>query len=75
MPLLAMTDISASRFLIMKTGLINFFSHRLVHVALVLLAIVIILILLFGRRIMQRRRYGNPRHKRPQHRSYRGRRF
>ena len=74
-PLLAMSDVAASRVLIMKTALINFFSNRLVHIALILLVIVVILIFLFGRRIMQRRRYGNSRRKRPQHRSYRGRRF
>ncbi len=74
-PLLAMTDVSASRFLIMKTAIITFFSNRLVHIALVLLAIIVILLFLFGRRIAQRRRYGNSRNKRPHHRSYRGRRF
>lgn len=74
-PLLAMADISASRFLIMKTGLISFFSNRLVQIGLVLLVIIVILILLFGRRIMQRRRYGSRRSKRQRHRSYRGRRF
>lgn len=74
-PLLAMSDVSASRFLIMKTALINFFSLRLVHLALVLLAIIVVLVLLFGRRMMQRRRYGNPRNKRIHHKSYRGRRF
>lgn len=74
-PLLAMTDVAASRFLIMKTALITFFSNRLVHLGLVLLAILVVLILLFGRRLMQRRRYGNPRSRRPRHKSYRGRRF
>ena len=74
-PLLAMSDVAASRFLIMKTALINFFSNRLVHIGLVILAILIVLILLFGRRIMQRRRYGAKRNKRPRHRAYRGRRF
>lgn len=74
-PLLAMSDVTASRFLIMKTALINFFSNRLVQVLLVLLVIVVVLLWIFWRRIVQRRRYGNPRKKRPQHRSYRGRRF
>ncbi|MBQ3549330.1 MAG: D-alanyl-D-alanine carboxypeptidase [Oscillospiraceae bacterium] len=74
-PLLAMSDVAASRFLIMKTALITFFSHRLVHLGLVLLAVVVILILLFGRRLMQRRRYGSGRNRRRRHRSYRGRRF
>lgn len=75
-PLLAMSDVAASRFLIMKTALINFFSNRLVHIGLVLLVILVVLILLFGRRFMQRRRYGSKRSKRRQHhRSYRGRRF
>ena len=74
-PLLAMSDVAASRFLIMKTAIINFFSNRLVHIALVLLAILVVLIFLFGRRIMQRRRYGSKRNKRPRHRAYRGRRF
>lgn len=74
-PLLAMSDVAASRFLIMKTALINFFSNRIVHIALILLVILVVLILLFGRRIMQRRRYGAKRNKRPRHRSYRGRRF
>lgn len=74
-PLLAMTDVAASRFLIMKTALINFFSNRLVQIGLILLVIIIVLLCLFWRRIVQRRRYGNPRHKRPRHRAYRGRRF
>ena len=74
-PLLAMSDVAASRFLIMKTALINFFSNRLVHIALVLLVILVVLILLFGRRILQRRRYGNSRNRRRHHRAYRGRRF
>ena len=74
-PLLAMSDVAASRFLIMKTALINFFSNRLVHIGLILLVILVVLILMFGRRIMQRRRYGAKRNRRPQHRSYRGRRF
>ena len=74
-PLLAMSDVAASRFLIMKTAIIDFFSNRLVHIALVLLVIIIVLILLFGRRVMQRRRYGSKRNRRQQHRAYRGRRF
>ena len=74
-PLLAMSDVAASRFLIMKTALINFFSNRLVQVLLILLVVVLILLWFFGRRIMQRRRYGAKRNKRRRHRAYRGRRF
>ena len=74
-PLLAMSDVAASRFLIMKTALINFFSNRLVQVLLILLVVVLILLWFFGRRIMQRRRYGAKRNMRRRHRSYRGRRF
>ena len=74
-PLLAMSDVAASRFLIMKTALINFFSNRLVQVLLILLVVVLILLWFFGRRIMQRRRYGAKRNKRRHHRAYRGRRF
>ena len=66
---------AASRFLIMKTGLINFFSNRLVQVLLILLGVVLNLLWFFGRRIMQRRRYGAKRNKRTHHRAYRGRRF
>ncbi len=73
-PLLAMSDVAASRFLIMKTALITFFSNRLVQVGLILLVIIVILLWLFGRRILQRRRYGG-RSKRRRHKSYRGRRF
>lgn len=74
-PLLAMTDVSASRFLIMKTALINFFSNRLVQMLLVLLVIAAVLLFVFWRRIVARRRYGSARSKRRRHKAYRGRRF
>lgn len=72
--LLAMNDVAASRFLIMKAALIDFFSNRLVQIGLLLLIVLIVVLYLFRRRIVARRRYGNKsRHRR--HRGYRGRRF
>ena len=74
-PLLAVADVNASRFLIVKHALKEFFSRTVVKILLVVLAILVVLILLFGKTLMRRRRYGSSRSKRMRHRSYRGRRF
>ena len=73
-PLLAMSDVSASRFLIMKTAIIHFFSQRLVQFALIAAVVLIVVVCLLWRRLSSRRRYGNPRNKRYHHHAYRGRR-
>ena len=74
-PLLAVADVNASRFLVVKHALKEFFSRTVVKIMLVVLAILVVLILLFGKTLMRRRRYGSSRSKRMRHRSYRGRRF
>ena len=74
-PLLAVADVNASRFLVVKHALKEFFSRTIVKIMLVVLAILVVLILLFGKTLMRRRRYGSSRSKRMRHRSYRGRRF
>ena len=74
-PLLAVADVNASRFLIVKHALKEFFSRTIVKILLVVLVILVVLIFLFGKTFMRRRRYGSARSKRMRHRSYRGRRF
>ena len=71
-PLLAVADVSASRFLVVKHALKEFFSRTVVKILLVVLVILVVLVLLFGKTFMRRRRYGSERMR---HRSYRGRRF
>ena len=74
-PLLAVADVNASRFLIVKHALKEFFSRTIVKILLVVLVILVVLVFLFGRTFLRRRRYGSARNKRMRHRSYRGRRF
>ena len=74
-PLLAVADVNASRFLIVKHALKEFFSRTIVKVLVVVLVILVVLVLLFGKTVMRRRRYGSGRGRRRRHRSYRGRRF
>ena len=74
-PLLAVADVNASRFLIVKHALKEFFSRTIVKILLVVLVILVVLIGLFGKTFMRRRRYGGNRSRRMRHRSYRGRRF
>ena len=74
-PLLAVADVNASRFLIVKQALKEFFSRTIVKVLMVVLVILVVLVLLFGKTVMRRRRYGSGRGRRRRHRSYRGRRF
>ena len=74
-PLLAVTDVSASRFLVMKHALKEFFSRTIVKILLVVLVVLAVLVFLFGKPLLRRRRYGSARSKRRHIRSYRGRRF
>ncbi len=74
-PLLAVADVNASRFLIVKHALKEFFSRTIVKVLVVVLVILVVLVLVFGKTVMRRRRYGSGRGRRRRHRSYRGRRF
>lgn len=74
-PLQAVADVNASRFLVVKHALKEFFSRTIVKILLVMLVILAVLIFLFGKTFMRRRRYGSARSKRMRHRSYRGRRF
>ena len=74
-PLLAVTDVSASRFLVVKHALKEFFSRTIVKILLVVLVVLAVLVFLFGKPLLRRRRYGSARGKRRRIRSYRGRRF
>ena len=60
-PLLAVADVNASRFLVVKHALKEFFSRTVVKVLLVVLVILVVLVLLFGKTVMRRRRYGSGR--------------
>lgn len=74
-PLLAVTDVSASRFLVVKHALKEFFSRTIVKILLVVLVVLAVLVFLFAKPLLRRRRYGSARSKRRHIRSYRGRRF
>ena len=74
-PLLAVTDVSASRFLVMKHALKEFFSRTIVKSRLVVLVVLAVLVFMFGKPLLRRRRYGSARGKRRRIRTYRGRRF
>ena len=72
-PLLAQSDVTASRFLTVKYNVIQFFSKTIVQVALVALVILIIALFIWNRFFRRKRRYGGRRAKRYRQRSYRGR--
>ena len=74
-PLLAVSDVRESRFLVVENALKEFFSRTVVKVLLAVLVVLVVLVVLFGKAFMRRRRYGSARSKRRHHRSYRGRRF
>lgn len=73
-PLLAVSDVSASNFLVGKAALKDFFSRTIVKVGLVVLILLIASTVFLLKATRDRRRYGSQK-RNYQHRSYRGRRF
>ena len=74
-PLLAMNDVAASRFLTAKYNIEHFFSLKLVKIGLVILVLLVIAFVAWWKLFHRQRRYGRAKDKRYRHRSYRGRRF
>ncbi|MBQ6249410.1 MAG: D-alanyl-D-alanine carboxypeptidase, partial [Oscillospiraceae bacterium] len=74
-PLLAVSDVSARRFLVVKSPVLAFLSRTVVKVAIVALAALIIAFTVWWKVFRRNRRYGRSSDKRYRHRSYRGRRF
>ncbi len=73
-PLLALSDVSASKFLMAKKALFDFFSQTWVKLGIVVLVVVGLLGFFFGRAYLRNRRYGRTRTQRKRRR-YHGRRF
>lgn len=73
-PLLAVSDVTASSFLVGKAALKDFFSRTVVKVGLVLLIALIVGVVLLLKVTRNRRRYGN-QNRQYRRRNYRGRRF
>lgn len=74
-PLLAMTDVTASRFLTVKYEIEHFFSLKPVKIALLVLILLIIAFVAWWKMFHRQRRYGRSKDRRYRRRSYRGRRF
>ena len=74
-PLLAVSDVEASRFLTAKYNIEHFFSLKLVKIGLVILILLVIAFVVWWKLFHRQRRYGRAKDKRYHHRSYRGRRF
>ncbi len=73
-PLLALSDVSASKFLMAKKALLEFFSQTWVKLTIVALLIIGLAGYFFGRAYLRTRRYGRARAQRKRRR-YHGRRF
>ena len=73
-PLLAMSSVSASRFLQMEYAVTSFFSRTIVKVVIVLLILLLIALAVWNRFFRRARRYGGKNSGRVRHNSYRGRR-
>ena len=73
-PLLAVADVSASRFLLAKHAIVQFFSRTPVKIASVVLVVLVIAVLLWFRLYGRTRRYGRASSKRYRQHAYRGRR-
>ncbi|MBQ6973956.1 MAG: D-alanyl-D-alanine carboxypeptidase [Oscillospiraceae bacterium] len=74
-PLLAVSDVSASRFLVVKHQVLDFLSRTVVRVSIVAAAVLVIAFAVWWKVFRRKRRYGRAVDKRYHHRSYRGRRF
>ena len=73
-PLLAVADVSASRFLLAKHAIVQFFSRTPVKIAAIVLVVLVIAVLLWFRLYGRTRRYGRASSKRYRQHTYRGRR-
>ena len=73
-PLLAVADVSASRFLLAKHAIVQFFSRTPVKIAAIVLVVLVIAVLLWFRLYGRTRRYGRAFSKRYRQHTYRGRR-
>lgn len=73
-PLLALADVSASRFLLARHAIGEFFSQRSVRIAAVALIVLIVALVLWFRFYGRNRRYGKSGSKQYRHNSYHGRR-
>ena len=73
-PLLAVADVSASRFLSAKHTIGEFFSRPSIRIAAIALVVLVIALVLWFRLYGRNRRYGKAGSKQYHHHSYRGRR-
>ena len=73
-PLLAVADVSASRFLLARKAIGQFFSRTPVKIAAIVLVVLVIAVLVWFRLYGRTRRYGRASSKRYRQHTYRGRR-
>ena len=73
-PLLAVADVSASRFLLARHAVGEFFSRPSIRIAAIALLVLIVALVLWFRFYGRNRRYGKAGSKQYRHHSYRGRR-
>lgn len=74
-PLLAVSDVSASRFLVVKHQVLTFLDRTVVKIAIVAAVVLILTVVVWWKVFRRQRRYGRSADKRYRHRNYRGRRF
>ena len=74
-PLLALADVSASRFLVGKAAIKAFFSNKTVIMSLVIGIFAIAAFTVWWRVFRRHRRYGHSKDKRWKRKNYKGRRF
>lgn len=74
-PLLALSDVSASRFLVVKSQILAFLARPVVKIAMIAIVALVLLIILYFRFFRRRRRYGRSADRRYRRSNYRGRRF
>ena len=72
-PLLALSDVSANRFMVVKDAIFDFFRMTVVKIALVVLVLIVAAVMVWWRLRGRDRRYGKTS-RRYRSRSYRGRR-
>ena len=73
-PLLAVADVSASRFLLARHAVGEFFSRPSIRIAAIALLVLVVALVLWFRCYGRNRRYGKAGSKQYRHRSYHGRR-
>lgn len=73
-PLLAVADVSASRFLLAGHTISEFFSQRSARIAAIALLVLVVALVLWFRIYGRNRRYGKGGNTQYRHRTYRGRR-